>query len=763
MDKNKLGTVFMITVLALAGIGISYAGFTDTLDVYGTVSTARVQFEDFDYAGTWVYKVFDEEPNEYGSEIVVTDDPTYSVDPEDGFLVAYGKARPGESGESHDVYFEFDNLFPQIPFEASLSFTVESIPVKINELEWDYDIDSENAHLEDLINNGIFATMKDQDDNVIVNGSQIHPGDVITLTVHMTIPQDNKYQNLSGSGWLDLGIVQWTDDCDEEQDIFDIALTKTVDNNNPFYGELFTYTITAENLGPDDASNVMVEDILPDELKLDSYHASKGSYDPLTGEWQIGNLNADELVTLEITSSIQDFPETEQTQLALLIDGSGSISEEDWDIMLEGIAFAITNGYIPINGQVELTVIQFGGETDIDGRIWAQVELDGPTVLDETNYNSVASDILAIEQLGGGTAMSCAFRLAADVLSGDPNEYLVGTSEEGMASPNHGWSRQVVNLITDGQPNVMYNHTDRYGGYWAGLEGDEYDLGKENTTDALSYFFSIVDMNEEDGDEIDAEAIGTETDIEWLKEFIVWPQPGYDDWPPTGPGWVRYIEEYTELAETLKEKFELLFLEIENCADLISPEDMNPDNNVACVTVTPQPCLIPEFLKIDLEATEDFSTWYNIPYSSDRFEMTLSGEPEDEYFLSLGSDTETNILLKDGYYGFYLGVRSVPNGYYAWWADKGVVEGATGWQGEMWKIINESGPTEPMFYILVQNEEPEQYKLVDGLQYLLGSDEYLHVPGDYPVGLYRFMGTVESICGSFSEEIEVSINFQIPS
>ena len=50
------------------------------------------------------------------------------------------------------------------------------------------------------------------------------------------------------------------------------------------------------------------------------------------------------------------------TQLAMILDGSGSISSSDFNIMKEGLARSIENASIfPHDGNVELTVIQFGG------------------------------------------------------------------------------------------------------------------------------------------------------------------------------------------------------------------------------------------------------------------------------------------------------------------------------------------------------------------------------------------------------------------
>jgi len=364
----------------------------------------------------------------------------------------------------------------------------------------------------------------------------------------------------------------------------DIGVKITVDPVVSSYTALRILRIKATNYRGDmNASNITIECKLPDGILYASHILSQGTYDSITGIWEIDRLNIAQSATLDITVNVI------YTQLALLLDGSGSITSSDWTIMRNGIAMAITDGYVPHNGEVELTVIQFGGSSDPNGRIWAQVELDGPIVLDSTNYETVASQIQAIPQLGGGTAMSCAFRLAADVMSGDPNGYLAGTPFAGMASTHSDWPRQVVNLITDGKPNVIYNHSDRYGGYWAGLIGNQYVHGKLDTGAALAYYLSPELRPLGEGDEIDAEAVGTQTEIGWLRDKIVRPQPGYDTWPPAGPGWVIPVKDYNELANTIAKQFELIFnrtIIIEKVAS--TPlDDPNSENNKVSISIMP--------------------------------------------------------------------------------------------------------------------------------------------------------------------------------
>ena len=72
----------------------------------------------------------------------------------------------------------------------------------------------------------------------------------------------------------------------------DIQVLKTVDNPNPNVGDTVTFTITTTNLGPSAATGVQVTDLLPVGLTLLSSTPSVGSYNIITGVWNIGGLAA---------------------------------------------------------------------------------------------------------------------------------------------------------------------------------------------------------------------------------------------------------------------------------------------------------------------------------------------------------------------------------------------------------------------------------------------------------------------------------------
>ena len=636
IGATKIGTIFLVSIMALAAVGVGYSMWSEEITIIGTVGTGELK------VGIYDYMTLDEGPNflETDGELFPIDTPNDgTIDPnqepgdnsEGKNVASHNSLNNGEfvctktvDGSSYDfvdkVTEVVDNAYPWYKSGTELWIgNGGTIPVKISDIT--FQVTDGNPQLMDFI---VFDSWElklwDVDSWLIIDSGngldaleqallcyQIDPCQTLSAYIEFYFLEEIPSQPGAGDGDSDgdgdpgmmilpqnnnvkfeitVTAAQWNEvscgGCTPS-----LVINKEVTDDRPEIGDDITYTITVTNNGGCDATNVEVTDEEPEGLEFNSASSDIG-VTSLNGDgdltWNIAILGPGVTATITIEATVvgAGSATSEQTQLALLIDGSESITPTDWGIMLDGIALAITDGYIPHDGNVELTVIQFGGW--VNERSWAQVELGGPIVLDAGNYGTVATSIQGISQLLGGTAMSCAFRLAADVLSGDPNSKLAGTAFAGMASTNSDWERQVVNLITDGQPNIIYDDTDRYYGTWADDGGaNEFVLGKQDTEAALAYYESLIPTTGDD--EIDAEAVGTATDIPWLRDNVV--RPGsYDTWPPAGPGWVRHVADYTDLADTLKEKFELIFLEINNCA-IVSSDQTGQQQ--ACITINPQP------------------------------------------------------------------------------------------------------------------------------------------------------------------------------
>jgi uncharacterized repeat protein (TIGR01451 family) len=70
----------------------------------------------------------------------------------------------------------------------------------------------------------------------------------------------------------------------------DLTVAKTVDSPQAQEGDIVEFTIVASNNGPDDATGVVVQDKLPAGFIYLSHTTNVGTYNPSTGEWNIGDL-----------------------------------------------------------------------------------------------------------------------------------------------------------------------------------------------------------------------------------------------------------------------------------------------------------------------------------------------------------------------------------------------------------------------------------------------------------------------------------------
>ena len=73
-----------------------------------------------------------------------------------------------------------------------------------------------------------------------------------------------------------------------------LVLDNDADKEDIVVGEEVTWIITASNLGQDTAKNTKVYNKLPQGLKYIKHSTTKGTFNPKTGIWNIGNLSIDD-------------------------------------------------------------------------------------------------------------------------------------------------------------------------------------------------------------------------------------------------------------------------------------------------------------------------------------------------------------------------------------------------------------------------------------------------------------------------------------
>ena len=82
----------------------------------------------------------------------------------------------------------------------------------------------------------------------------------------------------------------------------DLVVTKIVDNGTPDEGDTVTFTVTVTNNGPNQATNLSIDDVIPAGLTVGSVTPSVGSYTAPT--WTVGTIDAGSSATLTIGATV---------------------------------------------------------------------------------------------------------------------------------------------------------------------------------------------------------------------------------------------------------------------------------------------------------------------------------------------------------------------------------------------------------------------------------------------------------------------------
>jgi hypothetical protein len=214
---KKLGLLFMVLVIALAGLGAAYAAWLDEIVIRGTVETGDVDIEVVKLSDMEVYKDLDTDDMvivsyvKYGNGTVVHE---FGDIPANPYLVAWTDTT---NPRDDVIEFEMVNLFPCIDFEvdAWLHYT-GSIPAKINAINWE--VLAGGNWINPLIASGdIMAIAREWDPAthtigaVVEAGYQLHYCDWIYLKLKVHIPQDEFYMDKSGRMRATLEVVQWNE------------------------------------------------------------------------------------------------------------------------------------------------------------------------------------------------------------------------------------------------------------------------------------------------------------------------------------------------------------------------------------------------------------------------------------------------------------------------------------------------------------------------------------------------------------------------
>ena len=245
MRKNKIGAVFLISTLALAGLGIGYAGFFDDISVYGSVDTATVTLTTAAYSGTWVYKIWGfavTPPNppagwafyDLTKELLIyrgftnlTTAVTSWASTNGGHAEleagAYAEIGTTHNSQLYDVDMVWWNIFPCIDFTADfIIHYTGTIPAHItfSDLVWDTTGTNFNFGPYTIwhaywytLENGVWVKGTEIA-STITTPIQMHYCQYVGIEVTVHLLQDNNLQNKNGAFSFNIHALQWNDLCE---------------------------------------------------------------------------------------------------------------------------------------------------------------------------------------------------------------------------------------------------------------------------------------------------------------------------------------------------------------------------------------------------------------------------------------------------------------------------------------------------------------------------------------------------------------------
>ncbi|UJH68323.1 Calx-beta domain-containing protein [Allomuricauda sp. SCSIO 65647] len=226
---------------------------------------------------------------------------TITTDPSGGDVIIDDQNQVNFEGlPDGDYVFTFTTNTAQPPC------TDQSVEVSITVNDCIVDTDGDGLTNGEEIDLGTDPNDPDTDDDGLTDGEEVLVVDDPSTTA---VPD-------RASDPLDNCDPFLTPDCDAEP--IDLEVLKEVDNAIPLLGEEITFTITLTNLTMDRIINVSVQDVLVEGFDYESHQASTGTYDPITGVWQIDEILPEESNTLEITITVVVAGDLQNT--ALLLD-----------------------------------------------------------------------------------------------------------------------------------------------------------------------------------------------------------------------------------------------------------------------------------------------------------------------------------------------------------------------------------------------------------------------------------------------------------
>jgi uncharacterized repeat protein (TIGR01451 family) len=236
------------------------------------------------------------------------------------------------------------------------------------------------------------------------------------------------------------------------QPVADLELTNVVNNATPAVGANVTFTVTLTNKGPDSATDVEVNALLPAGYTLVSATPSSGGYDPTTGDWAVGTLPAtagSNTVTLTLVATVlatSSYDVTAQVTASGVLDpdsipnNNNAVEDDQQTVAVQPVGppsaadDAIT---VPFNTAGTFANV-LGNDAASSGAVLnaATLDLDPNTAGLQTTYTVPGQGMFALVTVNGVPTGAVTFTPAADFIGTVSIPYLIADSQGQVAQAN---------------------------------------------------------------------------------------------------------------------------------------------------------------------------------------------------------------------------------------------------------------------------------------------------------------------------------------
>lgn len=237
-----------------------------------------------------------------------------------------------DSTPSNGVSSEDDQgdvvVAPEELIDLSLTKTINKSPPLVSDnvrftltVTNDGPSDATSVEVTDLLPSG-YAYVSDNSGGAydettgVWNLGSLANGSSTSLSILCNVNSSGDYDNvaeITGHDQVDIDStpnndVSGEDDQDQvsiiPNPLVDISVTKTVDELIPEVGEEILFTVTVQNDGPSDATNIVVTDVLASGYQLVNSNPSVGTYNATNGSWVVGDLANGASETLEVAVEV---------------------------------------------------------------------------------------------------------------------------------------------------------------------------------------------------------------------------------------------------------------------------------------------------------------------------------------------------------------------------------------------------------------------------------------------------------------------------